>query len=126
MTLSREQVIEMNPCPYSFVEKDAGHNLDIDYEAILPRVACSCGARGPVMSGKDDAIQAWNARPSPDAGGVVMGRCLGCAGGSIHHTCGKLPDALPVQSADVVERYERETFDKWWISRVAKRWENDE
>ncbi|MCP4392815.1 MAG: hypothetical protein GY804_00855, partial [Alphaproteobacteria bacterium] len=50
------------------VKKDIGHNLDFecDENGNYERVACSCGARGPVVAyTKQSIIDGWNNRPEP-------------------------------------------------------------
>jgi len=56
---------ELKPCPFEKVKKDAGHNLDFVFDEYgnYERVACSCGARGPVMAyTKQSTIDGWNTR----------------------------------------------------------------
>ncbi|MCP4354133.1 MAG: hypothetical protein GY793_00605, partial [Proteobacteria bacterium] len=50
------------------VKKDIGHNLDFecDENGNYERVACSCGARGPVVAyTKQSIIDGWNTRSEP-------------------------------------------------------------
>ncbi|MCP4345778.1 MAG: hypothetical protein GY795_09655, partial [Desulfobacterales bacterium] len=55
--------MELRECPFKNVKKDIGHNLDFecDENGNYERVACSCGARGPVVAyTKQSIIDGWN------------------------------------------------------------------